>query len=110
MPWHYTPASLGLDLTPALRPHPSGSVSSDWTLRQPPTNLPPGKSGRLLLNGKHDVYFPPETSSQPMFDLLGTPAQDKDLILFEIDHIPPRAEYIKEIYAWLDKYLGPVER
>jgi hypothetical protein len=37
----------GLDLTPNLRSHPSGSVSSDWTLRQPPTNLPPGKSGRL---------------------------------------------------------------
>jgi len=64
----------------------------------------------LILNGKYDVFFPPETSSQPMFDLLGTPAEDKRLILYETDHIPPRAEYIKETLAWLDKYLGPVNR
>jgi hypothetical protein len=64
----------------------------------------------LILNGKYDVFFPPETSSQPMLDLLATPAEDKRLILYETDHIPPRAEYIKETLAWLDKYLGPVMR
>lgn len=64
----------------------------------------------LILNGKYDVLFPPETSSQPMLDLLGTPAEDKRLILYETDHIPPRTEYIKETLAWLDKYLGPVNR
>jgi hypothetical protein len=64
----------------------------------------------LILNGKYDVFFPPETSSQPMLDLLATPAEDKRLILYETDHIPPRAEYIKETLAWLDKYLGPVAR
>ncbi len=62
----------------------------------------------LILNGKYDVLFPPETSSQPLLDLLGTPAQDNRLILYETDHIPPRTEYIKETLAWLDKYLGPV--
>jgi hypothetical protein len=41
-----------------------------------------------------------------MLDLLGTPAEDKRLLLYETDHIPPRAEYIKETLAWLDKYLG----
>jgi len=64
----------------------------------------------LILNGKYDVFFPPETSSQPMLDLLGTPAEDKRLILYETDHVPPRTEYIKETLAWLDKYLGPVGR
>jgi eukaryotic-like serine/threonine-protein kinase len=64
----------------------------------------------LILNGKYDVFFPPETSSQPMFDLLATPPEDKRLILYETDHIPPRNEYIKETLAWLDKYLGPVGR
>ncbi len=63
-----------------------------------------------MLNGKYDVFFPPETSSQPMFDLLATPLEDKRLILYETDHIPPRNEYIKETLAWLDKYLGPVGR
>ena len=64
----------------------------------------------LILNGKYDVLFPPETSSQPLLDLLGTPPQDKRLILYETDHIPPRIEYIKETLAWLDRYLGPVAR
>ena len=64
----------------------------------------------LILNGRYDVFFPAETSSQPMLDLLGTPAEHKRLILYETDHIPPRTEYIKETLAWLDKYLGPVGR
>ncbi len=64
----------------------------------------------LILNGRYDGIFPLETSSQPMLDLLGTPAEDKRLILYETDHIPPRTEYIREILAWLDKYLGPVGR
>ena len=63
----------------------------------------------LMLNGKYDVLFPPRTSSQPMFDLLGTPPEHKRLILYETDHIPPRIEFIKESLAWLDKYLGPVK-
>jgi dienelactone hydrolase len=64
----------------------------------------------LILNGKYDVLFPPETSSQPMLDLIATPREDKRLILYETDHIPPRTEYIKETLAWLDQYLGPVRR
>jgi formylglycine-generating enzyme required for sulfatase activity len=64
----------------------------------------------LILNGKYDVFFPPETSSQPLLDLLATPLEDKRLMLYETDHIPPRTEYIKETLAWLDQYLGPVRR
>jgi formylglycine-generating enzyme required for sulfatase activity/dienelactone hydrolase len=63
----------------------------------------------LMLNGKYDVLSPPETSSMPMFNLLGTPKENKRQIFYETDHIPPRAEYIKETLAWLDKYLGPVK-
>jgi dienelactone hydrolase len=63
----------------------------------------------IILNGKYDVFCPPETSSKPMFDLLGTPPENKRLILYETDHIPPRVEYIKETLAWLDNYLGPVK-
>jgi len=43
-----------------------------------------------------------------MFDLLGTPAENKELRLFETDHIPPRDEFIKATLDWLDRYLGPV--
>lgn len=63
----------------------------------------------LMLNGKFDVIFPPKTSSEPMFDLLGSPPENKRIILYDTDHIPPRAEFIKETLSWLDKYLGPVK-
>jgi dienelactone hydrolase len=64
----------------------------------------------LLLNGRYDDSFPPETSARPFIDLLGTAPEHKRLILYETDHIPPRVEYVKETLAWLDRYLGPVER
>ena len=64
----------------------------------------------LMLNGRYDTINPVEITIKPMFDLLGTPASDKKLILYETDHIPPITEYIKETLAWLDKYLGPVKR
>ncbi len=62
----------------------------------------------LMLNGKHDVFADAEI--RPMIELLGTPEEHKRLILYDTDHVPPRAEYIKETLSWLDKYLGPVER
>jgi cephalosporin-C deacetylase-like acetyl esterase len=63
----------------------------------------------LMLNGRYDGILPPELSQRPMFELLGTPAEDKKYLLYETDHIPPRIEFIKETLAWLDKYLGPVK-
>jgi tRNA A-37 threonylcarbamoyl transferase component Bud32 len=63
----------------------------------------------LMLNGKYDTLLPYETDQKPMFDLLGTPAEHKRLILYETDHLPPRNELIKETLAWLDRYLGPVK-
>jgi hypothetical protein len=64
----------------------------------------------LMLNGRYDTSFGLEEGIKPMFDLLGTPAGHKRLIVYDTDHIPPRNEYIKETLAWLDKYLGPVKR
>ena len=68
------------------------------------------KTPTLMLNGKYDANFPYETSAKPLYDLLGTPDEHKELRLYETDHIPPRNEFIKEILAWLDKYLGPVKQ
>jgi dienelactone hydrolase len=67
------------------------------------------KTPTLMLSGKYDTMFPYETSIKPMFDLLGTPEEHKELKLYETDHIAPRNDYIKEILAWLDRYLGPVK-
>jgi serine/threonine protein kinase/dienelactone hydrolase len=66
------------------------------------------KTPILMLNGKYDTFFPYETSIKPMFDLLGTPDEHKELKLYETDHIPPMNDFIKETLAWLDRYLGPV--
>ncbi len=61
------------------------------------------------MNGKYDTICDPATSIKPMFDLLGTPAEHKQLKLHETDHIAFRNEFIKETLAWLDRYLGPVK-
>jgi serine/threonine protein kinase/dienelactone hydrolase len=62
----------------------------------------------LMLNGKYDMTFPYETSAKPMFDLLGTPREDKAMKLYDTDHFIPHNEFIKETLSWLDRYLGPV--
>jgi len=64
----------------------------------------------LMLNGRYDMTLPYDTSSKPLFDLLGTPADQKEMKLYETDHFVPRNEIIKETLAWLDRYLGPVKR
>jgi serine/threonine protein kinase/dienelactone hydrolase len=62
----------------------------------------------LMLNGRYDVVgFPYETTVRPMFDLLGTPRENKRLVLEDTDHFFPRNEMVREMDAWLNKYLGP---
>ena len=34
--------------------------------------------------------------------------EHKMMKVYETDHIPPKHEYVTEILAWLDRYLGPV--
>jgi serine/threonine protein kinase/dienelactone hydrolase len=63
----------------------------------------------LMLNGRYDLTFPLETSVKPMFDLLGTPREDKRLVLYDTDHFIPRNGLIKETLVWLDRYLGPTK-
>ena len=63
----------------------------------------------LMLNGKHDMYFPVETSQKPMFDFLGTSKEDKKIIIYESGHLVPRTDFVKETLFWFDKYLGAVK-
>lgn len=72
--------------------------------------LPRVKQPVLMLNGKHDMFFPVETSQKPMFDLLGTSPNDKKFIIYESGHLVPRTEFVKETLLWYDKYLGPVKK
>jgi eukaryotic-like serine/threonine-protein kinase len=58
----------------------------------------------LMLNGRYDFFFPYETSSLPMFRLLGTPPDQKRFVLDEGSHFVPRTRLIQETLAWLDRY------
>ncbi len=62
----------------------------------------------LMLNGKHDMFFPVETSQMPMFNLLGTAKENKKIIIYEAGHLVPRTDFVKETLLWYDKYLGVV--
>lgn len=64
----------------------------------------------LMLNGRYDHWFPFETSQEPMFRLLGTPAAHKVQKIYETGHYVPRQILINETLDWLDRYLGPVKR
>jgi pimeloyl-ACP methyl ester carboxylesterase len=61
----------------------------------------------LMLNGSYDMYFPVESAQKPMFRLLGTPQNEKKMLVYASGHLVPSTEFIKETLAWLDTYLGP---
>ena len=63
----------------------------------------------LMINGRDDFIDPLESSQRPLFRLLGAPEADKRHVLLDGGHLPPdRRAIIREVLAWLDKYLGPV--
>ena len=43
----------------------------------------------LMLNGRFDAIEPVDTAQRPMFELLGTPKDQKKWVVFEDDHSMP---------------------
>ena len=72
--------------------------------------LPRVRLPLIMLNGRHDYFFPVETSQKPFFEYLGTPAEHKRWVVYPEAHTVPRTEAMRETMAWLDRYLGPVRR
>ena len=64
----------------------------------------------LMVNGRYDYTFPPATSQDPLFQMLGTPAADKRHVLLDTPHdvSEDRPALVKEVLDWLDRYLGRV--
>jgi predicted esterase len=64
----------------------------------------------LILNGRHDPIFPYEISQVPFLRVLGTPDEDKRMVMFETGHsvYGHRERIVREVLGWLDHYLGPV--
>jgi dipeptidyl aminopeptidase/acylaminoacyl peptidase len=72
---------------------------------------PRSRTPTLMINGRDDFMFPYEISQRPLFELLGAPAGQKRHVRLSGGHIPTnRHEVIREVLAWLDEYLGPVQR
>jgi dienelactone hydrolase len=61
----------------------------------------------LMLSGRFDNYYPTVSSQEPLFRLLGTPAEHKRRVVYEASHLIPRTETIKEVVGWMEKYWGP---
>jgi pimeloyl-ACP methyl ester carboxylesterase len=83
----------------------------DWPPAAVPQNFAPRSTvPTLMINGRADFRAPVETNIRPMFDMLGTPAEHKRLILLDGGHVPGKPnEVIREVLEWLDLYLGPVD-
>ena len=62
-----------------------------------------------MLNGKYDTGIPLDLCVLPLYNLLGTPVQDKKLCIYETSHNIPKIEMTREVLNWLDKYLGAVK-
>ena len=55
----------------------------------------------LMINGEFDFFFPVETSQKPLYDLLGTPEEDKKYVVYPGSHSVPRTELVRELLDWL---------
>jgi eukaryotic-like serine/threonine-protein kinase len=76
-----------------------------------PVNFAPRvKVPVLMLNGRYDYFYPTASSQEPMFNLLGTPAEHKRRVVYESSHMIPRNETIKEVVNWMEKYWGEPSR
>jgi len=65
------------------------------------------KAPTLMIAGKFDWIF---LGKDALLRLLGTPAADKKVVTFDTAHdvSEKRADLVREVVAWLDKYLGKV--
>jgi len=85
-----------------LDPPSSGTDQADFAprLRKPV----------LMVNGRYDFTFSLERAQVPLFRMLGTPAADKQHVVFETPHDvrQERTTLVSVVLAFLDKYLGRV--
>ena len=59
----------------------------------------------LMLNGRYDIDATPDAQRR-LFELLGTPADEKKQLLFEAGHGNlPRFQVERETLAWFDRHL-----
>jgi dienelactone hydrolase len=72
--------------------------------------LPRVHQPTLMLSARYDSFYPLETAGRPFFEQLGTPADQKRLVVYDANHGVfgyARNEVVKETLEWLDRYAGP---
>jgi eukaryotic-like serine/threonine-protein kinase len=110
--WGSNQAPITLAVEPRIKTavlYVAGLGMEDIRPEADPFNfLPHVTTPVLMLNGKYDFFFPLDVAQKPFFQMLGTPSDRKQWIVYEGGHDVPRVALIRETLAWLDKYLGPV--
>jgi len=113
----YFGVSFGAQLAPvALAVEHRFRAAVVWSGGFPPGRRPPETDPLnfaphvttpiLMLNGRDDFTFPPDTSQVPMFKMLGTRDADKQRVVYDGGHVFPFARIMKDTLDWLDRYLG----
>jgi alpha/beta superfamily hydrolase len=87
-----------------------GMIQAGRTESNPAHFLPRITIPTLMINGKYDANLRMDYEVKYMNELLGTPERDKKLLLFDSDHLAPRADVVRETLIWLDTQFGPVDR
>jgi eukaryotic-like serine/threonine-protein kinase len=62
----------------------------------------------LMINGRFDSLFGLDAILN-MYNLLGTPDEEKRLVLLDSDHLAPMSDVINETTLWLDQHFGEVD-
>jgi dienelactone hydrolase len=95
-------AAIFLDGGYFLQQPPPGGDAADFAPRL--------KKPVLMVNGRYDYTFPVVKAQNPLFEMLGTPLANKSHVVLDTPHdvTEQRAQLVKAVLDWLDRYLGPV--
>ncbi len=85
-----------------LDPPPPGGDQADFA---PRIKIPV-----LMVNGRYDFSFSLERAQNPLFNMLGTPPENKRHVVLDTPHdvTQQRPQLVKAVLDWLDLYLGRV--
>lgn len=80
-------------------------------MADPVNYLPRVTIPALMINGRYDHLFLHENSQKRMFELLGAPADQKRLSVYDEGHFDfPRNQVALEVSDWFDKYMSPAAK
>jgi dienelactone hydrolase len=79
-------------------------------LADPFNFLPRVKQSTIVINARFDSFYPLEASGRPFFDYLGTPEDQRKLVVIDANHgvlSYARNQVVGEALEWLEEHLGP---